>query len=84
MLTSDTKAEKAVLKIAEKSNDALKTNGTLGTKVLLHIGDEQNPSSKSSLSSRNLGKISSKEAVKEVNKKEKRLIENQLRKLFSG
>merc|ERR1712198_364923 len=36
---SNKKAEKQILKIAEKDSDAIKSNGTLGTKLILHIDD---------------------------------------------
>ena len=75
--SDDTKAEKAVLKIAKKNTDVFKTNGTLGTKILLHVADQQ----KSGTKGRSL---STKDAVKKANEKEKRLRENQLRNLISG
>ena len=74
MASVDIKAEKAVLKIAKKNSDAFKTNGTLGTKILLHVADQQISGTKGR-------SISTKDAAKEANEKEKRLRENQLRKL---
>ena len=77
MASVDTKAEKAVLKIAKKNSDVFKTNGTLGTKILLHVADQQTTDSKGR-------SLSRKDVAKKANEKEKRLRENQLRNLISG
>ena len=77
MAIDDTKAEKAVLQIAKKNTDAFKSNGTLGTKVLLKVADQQILGTKGR-------SLSTKDAAKKANEKEKRLRENQLRNLISG
>ena len=71
---SDRKAEQQVLKIAEKDTDAIKSNGTLGTKVLLHVDDKA-----ASTKARSM-----KESVDEAKRKEDKKIQTLIRGLISG
>ena len=68
------KAEKEVLKIAEKDEDAIKSNGTLGTKVLLHVDDAETITKGRSM----------KDIIDDAKRKEKRQLQKLMRSLSSG
>ena len=71
---SNRKAEQQVLKIAEKDTDAIKSNGTLGTKVLLHVDDKA-----ASTKARSM-----KESVDDAKRKKDKKIQTLIRGLISG
>ena len=71
---SNKKAEKQILKIAEKDSDAIKSNGTLGTKLILHIDDRGTKSKARSM----------KDSVDDAKRKERRKLQKIFRSLSIG
>lgn len=71
---SNKKAEKQILKIAEKESDAIKSNGTLGTKLILHIDDKEKKSKGRSM----------KNVLDDEKRKERRTLEKIFRRLSLG
>ena len=67
---SNKKAEKQILKIAEKDSDAIKSNGTFGTKLTLHIDHRGTKSKARSL----------QDTVDDAKRKERR----KLQKIFAS
>ena len=71
---SNKKAEKQISKIAKKDSDAIMSNGTAGTKLILHIDDRRTKSKARSM----------KDTVDDTRRKERRQLQKIFRSLSIG